>query len=90
MKITPRSDKTVTGKPEVGNVYLASGGRRNSTHYWVIVGMTETKSTLYMMGFTKLGMVSSTASYNAHAFEDRRIVGKVDLGDMDAIEVEWF
>lgn len=52
--------------------------------------MTETKAALYMIGFTKLGMVSSTASYGAHAFKDRRIVGRVDLEDVDAIEVEWF
>lgn len=90
MKITPRSDKVVKGAPAVGNVYLAGGGRRGSTHYWVVIGMTETGSTLYMLGFTKAGDVSSTASYNAHSFEDRRIVGQVDWDTMPAMEVEWF
>ncbi len=90
MKITMRKPTTKRGKPEVGNVYRAIGGRRNSTCYWILMGMSESGGTLYFLGFDPEGEVSSTASYNKHSFEDRPIIGKANLQDMKAINVEWY
>lgn len=91
MRITKKQpDSVVRGKPEVGNIYMANGGKRNSTHYWVVVGMSETGGTLYMMGFTAEGNVSSTASYNTSAFANRAVVGFIDWDMSDPIHVEWY
>lgn len=91
MRITKKKPATVVkSKPMVGNIYMANGGRRNSTHYWAVVGMSETGGTLYMMGFTAEGEVSSTASYNTHAFADREVVGSIDWDLLDPIYVEWY
>lgn len=65
----------VGSEPEVGNLYIAKGGR-GSTAYWLVVARTPSNGCV-LLGLDSLGVVVSSANYNSHAVKDRPLVGRV-------------
>lgn len=70
-----------TTEPRIGYVYRARGGA--STRYWCVVALSETGSTVHLLGLDAKGNPVSTSSYNRRSVEDRAVVGVVDLSGLE-------
>lgn len=77
------------GEVLVGNIYMAKGGtngKRPRTVYWAVVATTETACSL--LGLDDEGHVVTATSYNKHAVQDRRLVGRVPALATMIMEIE--
>ena len=71
----------------LGNVYQCKGGGK--THYWIVVGLNE--RTVNLLGVNSDGVVTSTANYGAHVFDERNAgFGRELLGQCGGIETMKF
>jgi hypothetical protein len=76
---SPEFDTTL----RLGNVYACKGGGK--TNYWIVVGMNE--RTVNLLGINRDGVVTSTASSDAHELaEGQRLYGRELLGRCDGLE----
>lgn len=73
------------GDVEIGHVYNAKGGA-GSTRFWLIVAMN--KSMTHALGLDIDGNIVSTTSYSIRTFEDRKLVGKANIHELE-LSVEW-
>lgn len=62
------------GKFQIGDLY-AAGNNSSDTAYWLVVAITH-RGGAHLLGLNEAGDIVSTASYNAHAIESRRKVGR--------------
>lgn len=58
--------------PCPGEVYAAKGGR-GGTKAWVVAAVNG--NSVHVLGISEDGSINSTASYNAHAFNERTLIG---------------
>lgn len=65
---------TEDGRFKVGDLY-AAGNNSSNTSYWLVVAVTV-RGGAHLLGLNEAGDIVSTASYNAHAIESRRKVGR--------------
>lgn len=63
----------------VGNVYCSKNTHK--TVAWVVVGLSG--QAVHLIGLDAEGQVSSTQSYNRHAIEGRKLIGRVDLSQLE-------
>lgn len=89
---TPAPRPVVDTSLRIGNVYPCKGGGK--THYWIVVGLSE--RSVNLIGINSDGVVTSTANYGAHVFDERNVgYGRELLGHCAGVEsmefdVEWF
>lgn len=62
------------GRFKVGDLY-AAGNNSSNTAYWLVVAVTV-RGGAHLLGLNEAGEIVSTASYNSHAIESRRKVGR--------------
>ncbi|HNB53998.1 MAG TPA: hypothetical protein PK530_18770 [Anaerolineales bacterium] len=88
-KPVPTQEKT---ELRVGNVYPCKGGGK--TRYWIVIGMQG--SSVNLLGINGDGVVTSTANYGAHVFQESTWSnGRELLGHCPGIaelefDITWF
>lgn len=71
----------------VGDVYPAKstgpGGRRDGTRYWLVISVGRRRPifnvSCHLLGLDKNWNVISTASYGAHAMQERPLLYRIKL-----------
>lgn len=63
----------------VGNVYCSKNTHK--TVAWLVVGLSG--HTVHLLGLDAEGQVSSTQSYNRHTMDRRKLIGRVDLSQLE-------
>jgi len=63
----------------VGNVYASKNTHK--TVAWLVLSIRS--HSVHMVGIDAEGQVSSTQSYNLHALEGRKLLGRVDLSRLE-------
>jgi hypothetical protein len=74
------------GEIEVGNVYLAKGGGKESAKYWCVIALKENSCCL--LGLDEDGIVCTTANYLKHGMIQRQIIGKVSALKTMVLKIE--
>ena len=74
MKFSIPESVVEDGKFQIGDLY-AAGNNSSDTSYWLVVSITH-RGGAHLLGLNKAGEIVSTASYNSHAIESRRKVGR--------------
>lgn len=72
MKFTFATNEYCTSMPvRIGNIYQTRGGNRASRgDFWVLVGISESGDTAYLLAISREGRIVGSSSYGMHVVRD--------------------
>lgn len=69
----------VVPEVEVGNVYASKNTHKTTA--WLVMRIVG--NSVHMLGLDAEGQVSSTQSYGLHSFDNRALIGRVNLAGLE-------